>query len=64
MQGEVRMARASYLSLLLLLPPALPSSMPSCTSPGYQADPSSCSAFLRCTGPGQGHRYLCPAGTR
>ena len=35
-----------------------------CSSPGYFPDPSSCSAFYRCTGPATGHRYLCPAGTR
>jgi len=50
--------------LRFLLLPAPPPLLPSCTSAGYQADPSSCSSFLHCRGPGQGHRYLCPAGTR
>merc|ERR1719336_229227 len=35
-----------------------------CPSAGFHPDPASCSSFLRCTGPGRGHRYLCPAGTR
>ena len=50
------------LRLLFVLPQPPP--LPSCTSPGLQPDPASCSAFYHCTGPGSGYKYTCPSGTR
>jgi len=50
---------------LLFLPVAAPPPLlTQCSSPGFMADPDSCSAFLQCLGPGRGYRYVCPAGTR